>query len=218
MGWPRLSVPDRATPRFLTVRARERLEAADLVLFDGLVPPAIVRLAARAERVSVARRAGPKALTQEEVSARIIAGARAGKRFVRLRRATRSCSAAVEKRSRRCGPQGAFEIVPGLSTALVAPALAGIPVTYRGMSAAVVIVSGHAPESYEPILRAVPAGQATIVVLMGLRERRRIGRGWIESGWKTTTPVAIVLNASQRTERIWKGRLASLGGRDDQRP
>ncbi len=67
-------------PALLTIRAAERLAQADLVYYDGLVPRAIVNLARRARRISVARRVGAKALTQAQVSARLIAAARRGRR------------------------------------------------------------------------------------------------------------------------------------------
>jgi uroporphyrin-III C-methyltransferase/precorrin-2 dehydrogenase/sirohydrochlorin ferrochelatase len=202
-------------PGLLTVLARRRLEAADLVLYDGLVPRAVVRLAAHAERVSVARRVGPKALTQEQVSASIIAGVRAGKRVVRLKAGDPFVFGRGGEEVEALRAAGVrFEVVPGLSTALAAPALAGIPVTYRGLSAAVLVISGHAPESYGPILTTLPPASVTLVVLMGLGERRRVARMLVGAGWKKTTPVAIVVNASQPAQRVWRGRLASLGGRD----
>jgi uroporphyrin-III C-methyltransferase / precorrin-2 dehydrogenase / sirohydrochlorin ferrochelatase len=117
-------------PELLTYRAIRRLGDADLVLYDGLVPEAVVRLATRAEHVSVARRAGEKSLTQEAVSALIVDGAWSGKRVVRLKagdpfvlgRGGEEVLALAEARV-------PFEIVPGVSSAVAAPALAGIPVT-----------------------------------------------------------------------------------------
>lgn len=202
-------------PELLTVRALDRLRRADLVLFDGLVPRAIVNLARKAERVSVARRFGPKTLTQDEVSDRIIAGARAGRRVVRLKagdpfvfgRGGEEVGALV-----RAGVP--FEIVPGLSTALAAPAMVGIPVTHRGVSAAVVVVSGHAADSYGPIVDALAPGSATLVVLMGLGERKALGRRLVKAGWTRATPAAVIVNASQPTEMVWTGRLGALGAGD----
>ena len=108
----------------------------------------------------------------------------------------------------------AFQVVPGVSTALAAPALAGIPVTHRGVSAGFVVVSGHARDSYEPLLSALPAGVATVVVLMGLGERRQIARVLTAAGWATTTPAAIVTSASRPEQRVWTGTLAGLGVKD----
>ena len=110
--------------------------------------------------VSVARRVGPKALTQDEVTDRIIAGARAGLRVVRLKAGDPFVFGRGGEEARALVAAGVpFEIVPGLSSAIAAPALAGIPVTHRGLSAAVVVVSGHDPAGYEPVLGAARAWQ-----------------------------------------------------------
>jgi uroporphyrin-III C-methyltransferase len=202
-------------PELLTIRAQNRLETAELVLFDGLVPPAVVALAARAERISVAKRVGPKILTQEDVAARMVAGARAGLRVVRLKagdpfvfgRGGEEMQALLDARV-------PFEVVPGVTTAFAGPALAGIPVTHRGLSTAVVVVSGHGPDGYEPVLGRLPVDSATIVVLMGLGQRRNIARSLVRAGWKRTTPAAIVINASQRSQEVWRGSLAGLGATD----
>lgn len=199
-------------PGLLTVRARECLEAADLVLFDGLVPAAIVRLATQAKRESVARRFGPKAMTQEQVSARIIAAARAGQRVVRLKSGDPFVFGRGGEELGALRAAGIpVEVVPGLSTAFAAPALANIPVTHRGVATAVVVVSGHAPEGYRPVLERVPPGSATVVVLMGLEGRRGVATCLMSAGWKPTISAAIVTNASQPGQRVWRGTLAEVG-------
>jgi uroporphyrin-III C-methyltransferase / precorrin-2 dehydrogenase / sirohydrochlorin ferrochelatase len=202
-------------PELLTVRARHRLEAAELVLFDGLVPRAIVNVAKGAKRVSVAKRVGPKARTQEEVDDLIIAGARAGLRVVRLKAGDPFVLArGGEEVQALIAADVPFEIVPGISTAFAAPAAAGIPVTHRGLAAGVVVVSGHGPDVYEPVLSRIPPGSATVVVLMGLGRRRAIAQCLRRAGWKKTTPVAIVISASQPRQRVWRGVLGALGVTD----
>jgi uroporphyrin-III C-methyltransferase/precorrin-2 dehydrogenase/sirohydrochlorin ferrochelatase len=202
-------------PALLTTRAIERLKAADLVLYDGLVPRAIVNLAPHAERESVARRAGTKRLTQADVSARMIAAARQGQRVVRLKSGDPFVFARGGEELAALAKAGiTAEVVPGVSSALAAPALAGIPMTHRGVSSAFIVLSGHAPERYEPLLGALPAGGATIVVLMGLARRRAIGRCLMAAGWPANTPVAIVMRASQPSQHVWTGTLARLGVKD----
>jgi uroporphyrin-III C-methyltransferase len=200
-------------PELLTARALDRLARADLVLHDGLVPAAVVAKAgSSATCESVARRAGTKVLTQADVSARMIAAARRGLRVVRLKagdpfvfgRGGEEVDALVAARV-------PFEIVPGLSSALVAPALAGISLTHRGTSAGFVVLSGHAPAAYAHVLEALPPGAVSIVVLMGLAERDGIVRGLVAAGWSRRTPAAIVVNASRPDQRVWMGTLATLG-------
>jgi uroporphyrin-III C-methyltransferase / precorrin-2 dehydrogenase / sirohydrochlorin ferrochelatase len=203
-------------PDLLTIRALDRLHTADLVLYDGLVPKAIVDLAQGAQCVSVARRVGPKVLTQDEVTDRIIAGARAGLRVVRLKAGDPFVFGRGGEEARALvAAKIPFEIVPGLSSALAAPALAGIPTTHRGLSAAVVVVSGHDPASYEPVLRGIEPGSATVVVLMGLGSRRQVARSLVRAGWPRSTPVAVIVEASQPSQRVWTGRLSALGLKDD---
>jgi uroporphyrin-III C-methyltransferase/precorrin-2 dehydrogenase/sirohydrochlorin ferrochelatase len=191
------------------------LAAADLVLHDGLVPKALRVSSGRARWESVARRVGRKTLTQARVNARMVAAARQGKRVVRLKSGDPFVfGRGGEEAQALRAAHVAFEVVPGVSTALAAPALAGIPVTHRGVSAALVVVSGHARKSYGPLLEALPAGAATVVVLMGLGERRQIARTLTGAGWTASTPVAIVTNASQPGQRVWTGTLAGLGVQD----
>lgn len=202
-------------PDLLTVRAVERLRDADLVLYDGLVPPAVVALATSAECVSVARRVGPKALTQEQVCERLVSAARAGRRVVRLKSGDPFVFGRGGEETRALVDAGIpFEVVPGLSSALAAPALAGIPVTHRGLSSGFVVVSGHGPEAWEPLLDTVAPGSATVVVLMGVGRRQAIAAYLTGRGWNGATPVAVVVNASRPDQRVWMGQLATLGTDD----
>jgi len=199
-------------PELLTCRAARRLREADLVLHDGLVPSAILSLAPAAERVLVSRRPGAKLITQACVTALMIAAAREGRRVVRLKagdpfvlgRGGEEALALVEAHV-------PFEIVPGLTAAVAAPAAAGIPVTHRGVTSGVIVVSGHAEEAYAPVLGSLPPHAATVVVLMGFAERGRIAGLLISRGWRASTPVAVVTNASQPQQHIWTGTLDTLG-------
>jgi uroporphyrin-III C-methyltransferase/precorrin-2 dehydrogenase/sirohydrochlorin ferrochelatase len=203
-------------PELLTARALDRLAHADLVLYDGLVPAAIVaRAGSSAERVSVARRAGTKTLTQADVSDRMIAGARRGLRVVRLKAGDPFVfGRGGEEVHALAAARVPFEIVPGLSAALVAPALAGISLTHRGVASGFVVVSGHAPEAYAAVLQALPPGATTVVVLMGLGQRAAIATCLVDAGWSRRTPAVVVVNASRPRQRIWTGTLATLGRAD----
>jgi uroporphyrin-III C-methyltransferase/precorrin-2 dehydrogenase/sirohydrochlorin ferrochelatase len=106
----------------------------------------------------------------------------------------------------------AFEIVPGVTAAVAAPALAGIPVTHRGVSAAVVTVSGHAEHAWAPLLEHLPPHAATIVVLMGLGSRQQIAERLIACGWKRDTPAAVIVAASTPRSWAWMGALDELAG------
>src|SRR5262245_43128245 len=200
-------------PELLTRRALQRLQAADLVVYDGLVPDAILELAPSARLISASRRAGQGGPSPSTVATILIDAARRGQRVVRLRAGDPFVLArGAEEALALAEADVPFEVVPGLTTASAAPTLAGIPLTHRGVASGFVVVSGHAEATYAPILWAIPAQTLTVVVLMGLAERSGIAHLLIERGWRRDTPAAIAINASQPDARTWVGTLASLGG------
>src|SRR5690606_821516 len=101
---------------------------------------------------------------------------------------------------------------PGLSAAIAAPELAGIPVTHRGVASGFVVVSGHDRATYEPLLGVLPPAAMTVVVLMGMRTRVELAAFLLGLGWRPTTPAAVIVNASQPDQHVWTGVLSELGG------
>ena len=199
-------------PGLLTRRAAARLEAADLVLYDALVSHEILELASRAQRFGVGKRAGRRAIQQETIHRLMIRAAWQGKRVVRLKGGDPFVLGRGGEEVLALAAAGVpFEIVPGVTAATAAPALAGIPVTHRKLASAFVVVSGHAEAAYRPVLEALPPGAVTIVVLMGLATRRALGTLLLARGWKPTTPVAVMLWASTGRSRTWVGTLDELG-------
>ena len=172
-------------PGLLTRRRSQRLRRADLVLYDALVDPRALALAPRAQRFFVGKRAGRHAVTPGVIiraadsRRHAAAGGSCGSRA-----ATRSCSAAAARkrwRSQRAGIP--YEVVPGVSAAIAAPALAGIPVTHRGLASGFVVVSGHAEEFYRADPRRARAGGATVVMLMGSARVGGIAGLLVDAGW-----------------------------------
>lgn len=200
----------------LTVRAVERLRDAQLVLSDGLVPPDLLRLAPHAQHVAVPRRPGAARVAQPEVVRLMIDGARRGLRVVRLKAGDPFVFGRGGEEALALGEAHVpYEIVPGLSTAIAAPGLAGIPVTHRSVSSAVVVVSGHLEEAYAPVLDTLRPGAATLVVLMGFAARAPLAWFLLRQGWALDTPVAVVARASQPDERVSTTTLAELGTYSD---
>jgi uroporphyrin-III C-methyltransferase len=198
-------------PDLLTVRALRCLRQADVVFHDGLVPRAIVRLARLARHYPVSRRPGAVRSAPGAVVELMVEAARRGDRVVRLRAGDPFVLGRGAEEALGLVEAGVpFQIVPGLTTASAGPTLAGIPLTHRGVTSNVVIVSGHAPEAYEPLLSALPSHGATVVVLMGMTERAHIAELLLTCGWRLDTPAAIVTNASRRGERIWHDTLIAL--------
>ena len=102
------------------------------------------------------------------------------------------------------------EIVPGVSSAVAAPALSGIPVTHRGLASAFVVVSGHAEEAYGPVLRSLEPGAATLVILMGIGTRAATSAMLLARGWPADTPAAVLFSASRPDAFAWWGTLAGV--------
>jgi uroporphyrin-III C-methyltransferase/precorrin-2 dehydrogenase/sirohydrochlorin ferrochelatase len=105
----------------------------------------------------------------------------------------------------------AFDVVPGVTSAVAAPALAGIPVTHRGVSHALVVVGGYEAQAFEASVGALQPNGVTLVVLMGMGRRGEIAEALVRRGWRVDTPAAIVMDASRRSQQVWRGSLADLG-------
>ena len=184
-------------PDLLTRRAVRRLRAADVVLYDALVPESVVALARRARRIFVGKRAGRPAIHQGFINAMLVHHARDGQRVVRLKGGDPFVFGRGGEEALALAAAGvACEVVPGVSSATAAAALAGIPITHRGRASGFVVVSGHAESAYRPILESLAPHTATLVVMMGLAEVHRIAGLLISRGWRAGTPAAILLAAS----------------------
>ena len=199
-------------PGLLTVQALDRLRTADLVLYDALVAPEIVALASRAQCFCVGKRAGRRSVRQDTIIRILVRAARRGRRVVRLKGGDpyvlgRGGEEALALRSAGIG----FEVVPGLTTAITAPALAGIPLTHRGVASGFVVVSGHDASSFRPVLSALAPGSLTIVVLMGLGRRAAVAACLLDRGWPAGTAAAIVCATVSPRTRVWTGTLGQLG-------
>jgi uroporphyrin-III C-methyltransferase/precorrin-2 dehydrogenase/sirohydrochlorin ferrochelatase len=199
-------------PDLMTVKAVRRLQQADLVLYDALVTPKMLALAPRAQRFFVGKRARRKAVSQETIHQLMIRAARRGRRVVRLKAGDPFVLGRGGEEALALRAAGIpFEVVPGVSSAIAAPGLAGIPVTHRGLSSGFAVVSGHAEEAYRPMLEAIRPNSLTLVVLMGIATRAALARFLIERGWRPATPAAIVSAASTPQMTTWTGRLDELG-------
>ena len=204
-------------PELWTQRAVAYLEQADLVLYDALVDAGALRRFTKAQCFCVGKRAGRESVRQETIHRLMIRAAAPGQACCSARRAaTRSCSAAApRRRSRWRWPAFAFEVVPGVSSAIAAPELAGIPVTHRGSASGFLVLSGHATDAFENGLQGRSAQSAvSLVVLMGLGSRHELAETLMARGWNGATPAAIVCGASTPDEWVWTGTIAELGANE----
>ncbi len=198
-------------PDLLTRKAADRLADADLVLYDALVDPATLALAPIAQRVFVGKRAGRPQVRQEFIHWLMIRAARAGKKVVRLKGGDPFVFGRGGEEGLALAAAGiSFEVVPGVSSATAAAALAGIPVTHRGVASGFVVVSGHAEDAYRPILESLAPHSATVVVMMGLARIEHIAELLLGRGWNAMTPAAVLFGASTSSSTVWTMTLLDL--------
>lgn len=198
-------------PELWTVRAQRRVEAADLVLYDALVDADALRRLTRARCFCVGKRAGRASVRQDTINRLMIRAARAGQRVVRLKGGDPFVFGRGAEEALALARAGIpYEVVPGVTTAVAAAELAGIPVTHRGVSSGFLVIAGHAGESFDASLTAVAPQSVTLVVMMGLAVRAHIAERLQAHGWAADAPAAIVCGAATDAAWTWTGRLADL--------
>jgi uroporphyrin-III C-methyltransferase/precorrin-2 dehydrogenase/sirohydrochlorin ferrochelatase len=199
-------------PELITVRGARRLAEADLVLYDALGSDRLRDLAPRARWFYVGKRACRQSIGQDVLNRLLVRNARRGLKVVRLKCGDPFVFGRGGEEALALAEAGfACEIVPGISSALAAPALAGIPVTHRGMASSFAVVTGHHEETYGPLLVSFSPGSLTLVVMMGLRQRARVAELLVARGWDRATRAAIVVGAATPEAWSWSGTLEGLG-------
>ena len=202
----------------VTLRVKELVEQAEVIVYDYLCNPEILRWArADAEIIYAGKKAGAHTLRQEEIEDRLVEKTRAGKRVLRLKggdpflfgRGGEEAEALVKAKLK-------FEIVPGVSSALAAPAYAGIPVTHRDHTAQLTIFTGHEdPTKTESSLdfAQLAATPGTKVMLMGVERIGAITAKLLEHGTAKTLPVALVRWGTTGRQQTLRGTLGDIAAK-----
>jgi uroporphyrinogen III methyltransferase/synthase len=202
-------------PGLLTVRGAEVLSRADVVVYDRLSVSSLVDAApARAERISVGKARGRATMPQHEINALLIDRGRAGQEVVRLKGGDPFVFARGGEEAAALLEAGvAFEVVPGITSAVAVPAFAGVPVTHRGLSTSFTVVTGHEDPwaAKDTDWDAVARVGGTIVVLMGVATRGAIAARLMEGGLAADTPVAAVRWGTRPEQRSVRTTLGALG-------
>nr|WP_266076712.1 uroporphyrinogen-III C-methyltransferase [Haladaptatus caseinilyticus] len=213
-------------PELLTVKARKLLDSADAVLHDRLADDRIVDSCSdAAEIISVGKRPGPNGerTTQEEIHHLLVRKAREGKDVVRLKGGDPTVFGRGGEEAEHLAAAGIdFEIVPGISSAVAGPGVAGIPVTHRDHASCVTVVTGHEdptkPESaldWDALSATVQAG-GTLVILMGVGKLPENMAALRAGGVSDDTPVAMVERATRDDEFTVTGTLETIVERRDE--
>src|SRR4051812_18783261 len=202
----------------MTARALEAIAAADVILYDKLIPPtALDGARADAELIDVGKVGGGEQVPQDETHRLLLRHAQEGRLVVRVKGGDPFVFGRGGEEAQLCREHGiAFEVVPGVTAGIAGPAYAGVPVTQRGMAAAVAFVTGHEdPAKPETQIdwRALAAFPGTLVFYMGVRALPRLTSQLVAGGRAESEPVAIVERATLPDQRVVHGTLADIGER-----
>jgi uroporphyrin-III C-methyltransferase len=201
-------------PDLITVRGLRALQQADVVLYDRLANPALLReIPPHAKTIYVGKGPGHQAFSQAQIEYMLICEARLGQTVVRLKggdpfvfgRGGEECQSLAENGI-------PFEVIPGISSALAVPAYAGIPVTHRQTATSFTVVTGHTAgeDEYAIDWARIPA-KGTLVILMGVKQLGLIAVDLMRHGRDPQTPVAIIEQGTTADQRIITGTLADIG-------
>lgn len=198
-------------PALLTRKALACLRRADLVLYDALVDERVLLLARHAQRFFVGKRAGRHALAQKDIHAVMIRAAKRGRRVVRLKGGDPFVFGRGGEEALALQQAGIpFDVVPGITSVVAAPASVGIPLTHRGAASAFFVVSGHDTQVFADAIGALRPNRVTIVILMGFGRRAALSTQLIDAGWQRSTPAALVADGTLPHRQVWRGALSEI--------
>lgn len=205
----------------LTLRAHRVLMQADVIVYDALVPQAVVDMGRRdAERLSVGKRKGCHSKSQEEINRLLVKLGREGKKVARLKSGDPLVYGRAGEEMAALREAGiAYEIVPGITSAFAAAADFELPLTLRGVASSLIFTTGHdLTGDVLPDWASLAVSGATVAVYMGRSVAASVAQRLMQAGLAAETTVAVVENASRTDRRLLHGTindLPALAGRDD---
>ena len=201
-------------PDLITVKGSKVLGRADIVVYDRLANPELLSLTSdQSEHIYVGKKPGKPSVSQDQINRILVNNALDGKIVARLKggdpfvfgRGGEECESLQSNNI-------PFEVVPGISSALAAPAFAGIPVTHRKVARSFTVVTGHTIKNTETFANWEHLVYAdTLVVLMGMRSLPKIAEILIDHGRSKDTPVGVIANATYESQETVLGTLANIG-------
>ena len=209
-------------PDLITRRGLLWIRRAEVVVHDRLVAPELLEEApAGSIRIFAGKSAGRHCVSQSAINAILVHHAAAGRLVVRLKGGDPFVFGRGAEEVAACRRAGiSVEVVPGVSSALAAPAAAGIPLTHRGLAASFVVATGHEDASKDPSARrgrvdwpALGAAGDTVVILMGMGALGAIVDGLMAGGSDPVTPVAVIQRGATREQRVVTGTLGDIAAR-----
>ena len=213
-------------PGLLTLKAKECIERADVIVYDYLANKAFLDYAdKKSEMIYVGKKAGAHTKSQEEINKLICDRAEKGLKVVRLKGGDPFIFGRGGEEAQELVKAGIpFEIVPGITSAIAVPAYAGIPLTHRDFSATVAFITGHEdPNKEESNIdwEKLATGVGTLVFLMGIGNLNKIAEELINQGRSADTPVAIICRGTVAAQKTIEGKLkdiAEIAKRENVKP
>lgn len=205
-------------PGLITVKGKEAIEAAGVVIYDYLANPALLKYAKeQAELIYVGKSGSFHALEQDEINELLVDKARAGLTVARLKGGDPFIFGRGGEEALALAAEGIeFEVIPGVSSAYAAPAYGGIPVTHRGMATSVSFITGHEDpikEESEIDWQSLAHLKGTLVFLMGVKNLGHISERLIEAGKSGDTPAAVIMWGTTASQEMVIGILKDIASK-----
>lgn len=202
-------------PDLITVGGLEAVREADVIIYDRLAPLAVLDQARPdAEKIDVGKIPRGPQTSQDDINAMLIEHAKQGRRVVRLKGGDNFLFGRGGEEAIECAEAGIpVRVIPGVSSSIAAPALAGIPVTHRGLSQGVTIVSGHVPpgdDRSDINWQALAVSRTTLVILMGVKYLPEIVKELTAGGLDPKTGAAIVMEAGSPRMQVLRGSVGEI--------
>lgn len=209
-------------PDLLTVKARRLIDEADVVIYDQLPGEAILNLIPeKTEKIDAGKYAGNHTLTQDKINEAIIEKAKEGKTVLRLKGGDPYVFGRGGEEAEELVKAGiAFEVVPGITSAVAAPAYAGIPITHRDSNSMVTFITGHEDPTKEETgldWELLAKFDGTLVIFMGVKMLERNCGELLKYGMDPDTPVALVEKGTRPDQRVTVGKLENIAALADER-
>jgi uroporphyrinogen III methyltransferase/synthase len=202
-------------PGLITVKGKECIQTADVIIYDFLASPALLKYARKSvELIYVGKKGGDHTLSQDQINALIVEKAKTGGTVTRLKGGDPFIFGRGGEEAEVLFKAGvSFEIVPGVTSAIAAPAYAGIPLTHRKLTSTLAFVTGHEdPKKEETSINwaALATGIGTLVFLMGVKNLPKITRQLMDHGKSPGTPVALVRWGTTPSQVTVSGTLETI--------
>jgi uroporphyrin-III C-methyltransferase len=201
-------------PELITVKCLKLLKTCDVIIFDGLVNQELLQyVPEKSIRIFIGESRHENRITQEEVNDLMIFYASQNKMVVRLKGGDPFVFGRGGEEAIVLNAAGIdWEVVPGISSGIAAPAYAGIPLTHRGVSSSVAFITGHECGSNDnPVdIKKIASSVDTLVIFMGIRKLKKIVSDFLENGIPGFTPIAIIEKGTCRDQKILTGTLENI--------